>query len=173
MHNAKKLYEKKGLGNATIEEITEAADVSRSTFFSHFASIDALSTEIAGIAIQDILETHKKSGKRGIEGIIVLINKLIDDTCPYPHLTAELLMNGMLKSTNQSPFYDFERLITSELISEGVGEEGYSYSEQVSLILGAYFGIVFQKLIKREDFDNPDEIKKTINKLIYNIIGGK
>lgn len=172
MHNAKRLFEEKGLGNVTIDEITEAADVSRSTFFSHFNSLETLSTEIAGVAIQDILEAHEGSEMTGVRGIYALLNKLIDDTCPYPYLTAELLMNGIVKSRGKSPFYYFENLVANELKIEGVSEEDFTYNEQVALILGAFFGLIFQKLIKGESFDNPEEIKFTIKKFINKIIGG-
>ena len=130
MHSAKRLFEEKGLGNVTIEEITEAADVSRSTFFSHFASLESLSTEIAGVAIEDILEAHTRSGENGIKGVKVLADKLIDDTCPYPYLTAELLMNGIVKSRGKSPFYYFENLITNELAITGVEKEKFSSKEK-------------------------------------------
>ena len=36
MHSAKVLFEQHGINNVTIEQIAENADVSRSTFFSHF-----------------------------------------------------------------------------------------------------------------------------------------
>lgn len=171
MHNAKMLYEQKGLGNVTIEEIAEASDISRSTFFSHFASTDALMVEIAEVAIQDIITAYKKSGKRGVKGIIVILHKLVDDTCPYPKLSAQILMNGMIKTTESSPFIALEQLITSELIQEGKGEEFITYREQTMAILGAYFGMVYQKLIRREAFDSPQLLKKSITNLIYRIIG--
>ena len=47
LHQAKVLFEKEGIGNVTIEQISERADVSRSTFFSHFASVDDLLKEIS------------------------------------------------------------------------------------------------------------------------------
>jgi len=172
MHSAKRLFEEKGLGNVTIEEITEAADVSRSTFFSHFASLEALSTEIAGVAIEDILEAHRKSGKRGVEGVLTLINKLVDDTCPYPYLSAELLMNGIVKSRGKSPFYYFENLIKSELKHDGISLDDKTLKELAALIMGAYFGLVFQKLISGESFKNPDDMKKTIKNFVNKIIGG-
>ena len=65
MHNAKVLYEQKGLGNVTIEDITEAADISRSTFFSHFASTDALILEIANVAVMDIIGSLQKKRQEG------------------------------------------------------------------------------------------------------------
>lgn len=172
MHSAKSLFEHKGIGSVTIEEITEAADVSRSTFFSHFVSLEALSTEIAGVAIEEILEAHASSGKSGIPGIMVLINKLIDDTCPYPYLTTELLMNGIVKSRGKSPFYYFENLITNELKIADISEESFTHKEWAALILGAYFGLIFQKLIKGETFNNPEEIKKTMRNYINKSIGG-
>lgn len=170
MHSAKKLFEEKGMGNVTIEEITEAADVSRSTFFAHFSTLDALSAEICGVAIEDILNAHAKSGKTGIEGIIALFNKLIDDTCPYPYLTAELLMNGIIKSRGESPFLGFQELIVNEL-SKGGNKYDYTPDELASFITGAYFGTVFNKLINKQPF-NPDEIKKSMKKYILNITGG-
>jgi AcrR family transcriptional regulator len=172
MHCAKKLFEEKGLGNVTIEEITEAADVSRSTFFSHFASLEALSTEIAGVAIEEILDAAKCGGKSGKEGVCALLYKLVDDTCPYPYLSAELLMNGIIKSRKHSPFYYFEAFVEKELQNQGVSEDAFSIKEQSALILGAFFGICFQKFLNGEKFDKPDEIKATIKKFIDNFMGG-
>lgn len=171
MHNAKRLFEKKGLGNVTIEEITEKADVSRSTFFSHFISLEALSTEIAGVAIKDILDAYANSGKQGIEGIFVLIDKLIDDISPYPYLSTELLMNGIVKSRGKSPFYNFENLIRQELTKEKSIND-FEDQEKVAIIIGSSFGLVLQKLIRGESFDHPEEMKKTIRKLTYHITGG-
>ena len=53
LHQAKVLFEKEGIGNVTIEQISESADVSRSTFFSHFASVDDLLKEISDEEIND------------------------------------------------------------------------------------------------------------------------
>jgi AcrR family transcriptional regulator len=170
MHSAKRLFEEKGLGNVTIEEITEAADVSRSTFFSHFASLEALSTEIAGVAIEEILDAVSKSGKKGVEGINALIGKLVDDTCPYPYLTAELLINGIVKSRGKSAFTGFESLIESGLSEEGITDKK-EQKEKAAWIMGAYFGTVFQKLIAGEAFDKPEELKKSIKNFVNNLIG--
>lgn len=172
MHHAKRLFEEKGIGNVTIEEIAEAADVSRSTFFSHFATVEALLTEIAGVAIEDILREKKESGKKGIQGIIVLMNKLIEDTCPYPHLTAELLSNGIMKSKGKSPFYYFENVIYNEIKAEGASGKMYTYKEQAALIMGAYFGLIYQRLIKGESFNRPEDIKRTMRKFINSFTGG-
>ncbi|NCA66517.1 MAG: TetR/AcrR family transcriptional regulator [Clostridia bacterium] len=171
MHNAKKLFEEKGLGKVTIEEITEAADISRSTFFAHFDSVDALVAEIADIAVRDILDEYVKRGKNGREGILALMDKLIEDTCPYPYLTVELFLNGIVKSRGKTPFSELESLICKELTNAGVNEARYSHKEQSALVMGAYFGTVFQKFIRRESLWEAEEIKHIVKNLLNNIIG--
>ena len=85
LHAAKKLFEEKGLGNVTIDEISEAADVSRSTFFTHFNSLDDLMEQIAAEEINDLVSVFEESEQE--VSISALIDKLVDDTIPYPYLT--------------------------------------------------------------------------------------
>lgn len=169
MHNAKRLFEKKGLGNVTIEEITEKTDIARSTFFSHFDSVDALIYEIAETAVGDIVESFFNSKNEGKEGIISLFDKMIEDTCPYPYLSVELFTNSIIKTRGKTAFYNIERILVDELakISEYNRD---SIEEKAALLLGAYFGIVFQKLIKDEEFDK-EKIKSFVTKQINTIIG--
>lgn len=171
MHNAKRLFEEKGLGKVTIEEITEATDISRSTFFSHFESVDALISEISDVAVKDIIQAYYDSGKKGIEGIRALLYKLIEDTCPYPYLAVELFLNGIIKSRGKTPFSDMEKLICDELEKTDVSNTKYTREEQSSLIIGAYFGTVFRKFIKGNTKWDKEDIKKSIDKILNNIIG--
>lgn len=170
MHNAKRLFEEKGLGKVTIEEITEAADISRSTFFSHFDSMDALISEIADIAVKDIIDAHKASGKRGTEGVLALFDKLIEDSCPYPHFAVELFLNGIVKERGKTTFSELEQLIVIEL-SNTAPLAKYSRSEQAALIIGAYFGTVFQKFLRGDSVWNATNLKKSVKNMLNNIIG--
>ena len=61
LHQAKVLFEKEGIGNVTIEQISESADVSRSTFFSHFASVDDLLKEISNEEINDVFDAAERA----------------------------------------------------------------------------------------------------------------
>ena len=125
MHSAKKLFEEKGMGNVTIEEITEAADVSRSTFFAHFSTLDALSAEICGVAIEDILNAHAKSGKTGIEGIIALLTSLL--TIPALSLSYRGATDERYnKKPRRIPVLGFQELIVNEL-SKGGNKYDYAY----------------------------------------------
>ena len=86
LHQAKVLFEKEGIGNVTIEQISESADVSRSTFFSHFASVDDLLKEISDEEINDVFEAARKGD--GELTVSALLKQLNDDTYPYPYLSA-------------------------------------------------------------------------------------
>ena len=143
LHQAKVLFEKEGIGNVTIEQISESADVSRSTFFSHFASVDDLLKEISDEEIND-------------------------DTYPYPYLSAEVLMRGIL-SKGESNFAQVDRFLRKEIVTDKSYAntlEEFSSKELSALILGAFFGLIFQKMINDESFTNPDETSVTIQKFI-------
>lgn len=165
LHAAKKLFEEKGLGNVTIDEISEAADVSRSTFFTHFNSLDDLMEQIAADEINDLVSVFEESEQE--VSISALIDKLVDDTIPYPYLTGNLLMRGILckGESSFSKIYDIaaERIKTHAAYAKLL--ETFTPEELSAYILGAYFGIVFQRFIKNKPFDDV-EIKQSIDKFI-------
>lgn len=166
LHNAKILFEQKGIGNVTIEQISESADVSRSTFFSHFASLDDLLREISDEEVNDVFSAVQKD--EGDPTISALLRQLNSDVYPYPYLSCEVLMRGIL-AKGESNFSQIDRFLRKEIEKDGgysKALEMFSSKELSGLILGAFFGLVFQKLINDESFDNPDETYITIRKFI-------
>ena len=166
LHNAKILFEQKGIGNVTIEQISESADVSRSTFFSHFASLDDLLREISDEEVNDVFSAVQKD--EGDPTISALLRQLNSDIYPYPYLSCEVLMRGIL-AKGESNFSQIDRFLRKEIEKDGgysKALETFSSKELSGLILGAFFGLVFQKLINDESFDNPDETYITIRKFI-------
>ncbi len=165
MHSAKVLFESYGIANVTIDQISEGADVSRSTFFSHFASLDDLLQQIANEEINDILEAVDQCGES--PSISTLIRQLNNDTYPYPYLACELMMRGIL-SKGETSFTKVDALIRSELSKDCYSRvrEYFSVKELSAITIGAYFGLVFQKLINDEPFENPSETNDTIQKFI-------
>lgn len=166
LHSAKTLFEQNGIGNVSIEKISEAADVSRSTFFIHFASLDDLLEQIAAEEINDLFRAAKESDRALT--IRSLIFQLVDDTTPYPYLTGELLMRGLLSKSNNSyqQVYDF----LQNAVEEHEGYQGVkkmlSSKELAAILLGGYFGLVFQKFVNKDSFNNSEDIKETLNKFI-------
>lgn len=171
MHSAKSLFEKKGFGNVTIDEISEAADVSRSTFFTHFNSVDDLIEQIANEEIDDLAAVWQNSSEDF--SITALLYKLIEDSCPYPYLTGELLMRGILSKGGSSfnKIFDLAENHISEKKSYSDIQKEFSAQEVSAILMGGYFGLLFQKFIRNEKFDSNSEIemKATIKKLIDNL----
>lgn len=166
LHSAKVLFEQDGIGNVTIDEISENADVSRSTFFSHFSSVDKLLKELFNEEINDIFKAVKKEEKN--LSISALLKQLNSDAYPYPYLFGEVLMKGIL-SKGESNIAQIDKFLQSEIEQDekysGLKED-FTPKEISALILGAFFGLVFQKLIYDEKFTNPDETNITIQKFI-------
>lgn len=164
MHSAKLLFEEKGIGNVTIEAIAEKADVSRSTFFSHFTSLDDLLMQIANEEIDDVIKAADKDGALDINAIFTQLSK---DAYPYPYLFAELITRSIISQSNSSIEKVFS-LIDSQIAKEGYEEILKCFpSEDVSaFIFGAYFGLIFQKFISKEPFEDPNETNDKIQHFI-------
>ena len=166
LHNAKVLFEQKGIGNVTIDEISESADVSRSTFFSHFASTDDLLRELFDEEVSDVFKAVKKEEKN--LSISAVIKQLNLDAYPYPQLFAEVLMKGIL-AKGESNISRIDIFLQNEIEQDENYDKMKKYftpKEISALITGAFFGLLFQKLIYDEKFTNPDETNKTIQKFI-------
>lgn len=166
LHAAKKLFETKGIGNVTIDEISESADVSRSTFFTHFNSLDNLIEQLATEEINDLTAVWTNSDEEF--SITALGNKLIDDTIPYPYLVGELLTKNILSKEDSSfnIVYDLaeERFATNDHYKKAL--ETFTPEELSAFITGGYFGLLFQHFIRKQPFNDGEEMKKSLDKFI-------
>lgn len=165
MHSAKVLFEQHGINNVTIEQIAENADVSRSTFFSHFDSLDSLLTEIAAEEINDIFSAIEADETE--PSVAAVFRQLNSDTYAYPYLMGELFMRSIL-SPGESAVARVDHLLRTE-----IGQGNYNKMLEVfdskdisAFIFGAYFGLIFQKFMNNEPFEDPSETNDKIQKLI-------
>lgn len=165
MHSAKVLFEQHGINNVTIEQIAENADVSRSTFFSHFDSLDSLLTEIAAEEINDIFSAI--GADEAEPSVAAVFRQLNSDTYAYPYLMGELFMRSIL-SPGESAVARVDHLLRTE-----IGQGNYNKMLEVfdskdisAFIFGAYFGLIFQKFMNNEPFEDPSETNDKIQKLI-------
>ena len=122
--------------------------------------------QIANEEIDDILESATADGSSEAE-INRVFHQLAKDTCPYPYLVTQLFVRSIL-SPERSSAVDVLSLITNEIEASGYKalKKQFSSKDISSLIFGAYFGLIFQKFIEKESFDNPAEIDKKINNFI-------
>lgn len=166
MHSAKVLFEQHGINHVTIEQIAENADVSRSTFFSHFDSVDSLLKELATQGIDDIFQAIEED-EAGLT-VAALFRKLNADTYPYPYLMAELFMHSII-SEGESPVKRVDHLLRTEIERNPAYERmrrTFTAKDISAFVLGAYFGLVFQKFMNDEPFEDPAETNDKIQKLI-------
>src|SRR6516162_2099426 len=69
---AMKLFEKKGIFNTTVEEITQAADVGKGTFFNYFPSKEAILSALAERQLGVINNALEKAGSaRSIRPVLM------------------------------------------------------------------------------------------------------
>jgi len=97
------LFAERGFPNVTIEDITEAADVGKGTFFNYFESKDHILSVMAEIQIGKVREAASlaSTGKRTVQSVLLG------------------LLRGLSEEPGRSP--DLARaLIASFLASEGV-----------------------------------------------------
>jgi AcrR family transcriptional regulator len=69
---AQELYRERGIAATTVDDIAEAADVARQTFFNHFPYKEALAVELASEGIQDIAQHAQALLEAGVPALDVL-----------------------------------------------------------------------------------------------------
>jgi len=86
---ALRLFAERGFQNVTVEDITEAADVGKGTFFNYFASKDHVLSVMAEIQLGKVREALQgaEDGKRSIH---VVLHDLFTKVCEEPGRSPEL-----------------------------------------------------------------------------------
>lgn len=98
---ALQLFAERGVPNVTVEDITEAADVGKGTFFNYFASKDHVLSVMAEIQLGKVREALQaaEDGKRAIRSVL---HDLFIKVCEEPGRSPELaraLLTAFLSSS--------------------------------------------------------------------------
>ena len=87
----------------------------------------------------------------------------------YPNIHIRIISGRSYKVLGESNFAQVDRFLRKEIVNDKSYAntlEEFSSKELSALILGAFFGLIFQKMINDESFTNPDETSVTIQKFI-------
>lgn len=111
---AMELFAKRGFGNVTVEDITEAADVGKGTFFNYFQTKDHVFGVMAEIQLGKVREAmaHAETGTESTEAIL---RRLFSRIAEEPGRSADLT-RALISSVSAS---DKVRGIMSDRMAEG------------------------------------------------------
>lgn len=162
MRAARGVYEKNGIDNTSFRDIAEAAGVSRSTVFNHFAGSSELLTALCGQEIDDLEKSYQQSGRRGKAGIIRIFDTFIEDTARYPQLVTQIIYSAVMSGEENNPLRMIESLIAKNLDDDAHGKT-------TTLLMGAYYGLINHYHLYNRPFDG-EKMKAEMRDMIDAII---
>lgn len=161
---ARRYFQEKGFDNTSVEDISEGADISKSTFFNYFDSKESLLYEIAEGEIDKIevfIEENLDNSLSAKEKIYKVMDLMVEDTAPYMRLTKRVLEAiSLIEDEKTSPVKKIESLLT-DMIEEGQknGEikTCYAASSIAAIIAGSYVMAFFKWLFNNGKFNENDK----------------
>ncbi|WP_105617056.1 TetR/AcrR family transcriptional regulator [Vallitalea okinawensis] len=149
LRSAKHLFREKGYEYTSIEDITERADVSKSTLFKHFPNKESLLIGLADEEVTDVLELLETlEDEDEITQIKSVLLRLIEDSIPYLRVTGRVLFTTLINKNNiQSPFKALRDAIQERICSaQEKGDLTTQYSaEQIGVsLMSCYYGVLFK-----------------------------
>lgn len=161
---ARRYFQEKGFDNTSIEDISEEADISKSTFFNYFESKESLLYEIAEGEIKkiEIFITEKLNNNLSAkEKIYMVMELMVEDTAPFLTITKRVMEAiSLISDEKTSPIMKIENILTN-LIEEGQknGEikTNYSAADIAAVIAGSYYMAFFKWIFNDEKFSSDDK----------------
>ncbi len=100
---AETLFRSQGFDAVTVEEIANAADVAKGTFFNYFESKDLLLAELLYHRVSSILLAPPGAGQPALDRIRMTLLSVWEEMEPYRHLARRMFNNPMLRPQPAGP----------------------------------------------------------------------
>lgn len=150
MHAARDLFEENGTEHISFRDIADRAEMSRTTIFNHFPTINDILEALLDEELQNLLDYVETSNKTGSELIISLFYRIIDDFCRYPVLSVRLISMMMVTEGQRDECRKLYDVITANVDGSLPQKEK---EEVVTMLIGEFLGIQFVSFLKGESFD--------------------
>ena len=107
--SALQLFAERGFPNVTVEDITEAADVGKGTFFNYFESKDHIMGVMAEVQLGKVREAleHAKQGRRPVQSVLHrLFERVAEEPGRSPELARALISSFLANEQIRSLLHD-------------------------------------------------------------------
>jgi TetR/AcrR family transcriptional regulator, cholesterol catabolism regulator len=175
-HAAMEFFVARGFDSVTIEEICQAADVAKGTFFLHFPTKDALLLEYGKQATQELgelLQTHRSGAISALRKVLTALAERATRHADIVRLLARELMSrptALADATEQTR--DLGYLLV-RIVQEGqtAGDLLRTVDARLvaSIITSAYFAIVGEWARRGGKFDLAQAIQQSLDIILNGV----
>ena len=175
---AEQLFRTQSFDETTVEEIAEAADVAKGTFFNYFESKDSLLGELLYHRMQALLTSPPGQGAPAHERIRLLLQALWEELVPYRHLSRRIFAytiahppSGILSRDQPFPARTLANLIR-EGQAQGIFRADVSADIAGGLLATFFFRLCVLEYIADEDapFCWRDQVQEALDLLYHGLM---
>jgi AcrR family transcriptional regulator len=153
LESAWRLFQEQGYDQATVEDITEAADVAKSTFFNYFETKEAILDEIALWRIDllgsEVLEAEDVP-ESAVARIKLTMKAMIDEIGPGQDLPRHLLMARISGPTKRESAHRLGGLLHG-LVAQGQAQHEIRDDVDAGLIARLLLTSVFHHMHRQRN----------------------
>ncbi len=144
-HSALQLFEKNGYDAVSIDDIAEAAEVSKSTFYNYFATKEAVLVKLSVNSVNGVKETLSKKPRQDdpIEMIRLSFHCLIDDIYSWRNVAREA---AMISVYNTAAHNTVNQLIEDHVVNaqrKEIFRTDYDCDMITRSLMGIYYIAIF------------------------------
>jgi AcrR family transcriptional regulator len=172
------LFEAQGVEATTIDQIAEAADVSRGTFFNYFPTKESLLNAIAAGELRDLERRGiAASGGSAVMRICALMRALMTDSLAFLQVTRYILLDAMLHPTEAtSPSAHLDAILkplVQQAQAQGEIRADLDPAAVTGALVGVYLGAFFRLIAAEAVVDQAviTAVEATLRLLFEGITG--
>ena len=173
METALRLFREHGYDATTVEEITEAADVAKGTFFNYFEAKEAVLPALAGLQLQQLEESllpEHGAPASPVARIKLALRLVAEDPLSDPALTRRIFAAGM-RHQGMHPVHALMNLL-SEQVRQAQAAGEISADLDPTYVGGMLRALFFQQVIVYHHGYRPASLPETLDTMVNLLLDG-